>query len=189
MGDYILDKKYLNVDFRQDNLSNTEYENCTFQNCNLVSLNLSNTQFTDCVFDTCDFSMTQLNNTGFRDIEFENCKLVGLNFEDINKFMCSFSFKNCILDYSIFTRLNIEKTLFSNCSIVEADFSFCKLKLSKFVDCNLSRTVFNNTDVRNVDFTSSQNYSIDPENNIIKKAKFSTAGLRGLLDKYDIVIE
>ncbi|MGB5462457.1 MAG: pentapeptide repeat-containing protein, partial [Aureibaculum sp.] len=33
------------------------------------------------------------------------------------------------------------------------------------------------------------NYSIDPEKNPIKKAKFSQDGIGGLLDKYDIVIE
>jgi len=32
------------------------------------------------------------------------------------------------------------------------------------------------------------NYSIDPEKNKIKKARFSTAGIAGLLDKYDIEI-
>jgi len=33
------------------------------------------------------------------------------------------------------------------------------------------------------------NYSIDPELNKIKKARFSTQGIAGLLDKYDIEIE
>ena len=38
------------------------------------------------------------------------------------------------------------------------------------------------------DFTTAHNYSIDPEINKIKKAKFSLSQLPGLLDKYDIVI-
>jgi hypothetical protein len=33
------------------------------------------------------------------------------------------------------------------------------------------------------------NYSIDPDLNKIKKARFSTQGIAGLLDKYDIEIE
>jgi hypothetical protein len=39
------------------------------------------------------------------------------------------------------------------------------------------------------DFRTSYNYSINPEVNRIKKAKFSTAGIAGLLCKYDIEIE
>ncbi len=40
-----------------------------------------------------------------------------------------------------------------------------------------------------VDFRTSFNYSIDPQLNRIKKAKFSLPGIAGLLDKYDIVID
>jgi len=40
-----------------------------------------------------------------------------------------------------------------------------------------------------VNFLTSYNYSIDPENNRLKKAKFSMNGLAGLLGKYDIEIE
>jgi fluoroquinolone resistance protein len=39
------------------------------------------------------------------------------------------------------------------------------------------------------DFRTAYNYSIDPEKNRIKKAKFSIFGVTGLLDKYDIEIE
>jgi hypothetical protein len=39
------------------------------------------------------------------------------------------------------------------------------------------------------DFRTAFNYSINPETNRIKKAKFSKEGLNGLLDKYDIEIE
>ena len=33
------------------------------------------------------------------------------------------------------------------------------------------------------------NYAIQPDSNRIKKARFSLQGVRGLLEKYDIVIE
>jgi fluoroquinolone resistance protein len=39
------------------------------------------------------------------------------------------------------------------------------------------------------DFRTAINYSIDPENNRIKKAKFNFSEIFGLLDKYDIEIE
>jgi hypothetical protein len=48
---------------------------------------------------------------------------------------------------------------------------------------------FENTIIEKADLRTSYNYSIDPENNRIKKAKFSLAQIAGLLDKYNIEID
>jgi len=45
------------------------------------------------------------------------------------------------------------------------------------------------TILEKVDFRTAINYSFDLELNRVKKAKFSTAGVIGLMDKYQIVIE
>ena len=55
--------------------------------------------------------------------------------------------------------------------------------------CNLERATFDQTILEKADLRTSYNYSIDPENNRLKKAKFSMEGISGLLDKYDIEIE
>jgi len=67
---------------------------------------------------------------------------------------------------------------------VEAD-----LTNSVFTNCDLAGTVFENTILVKADFRTSYNYSINPETNKIKKAKFSILGVAGLLDRYDIVVE
>jgi fluoroquinolone resistance protein len=74
--------------------------------------------------------------------------------------------------------------------------SYKKLTLQKvdltsavFDNCNLTQAVFDHTILEKADFRTSYNYSIDPEINRIKKAKFSILGVLGLLDKYDIDIE
>jgi len=51
------------------------------------------------------------------------------------------------------------------------------------------RATFDNSILAGTDFRSASNYSFDPEKNKIRKAKFSLAGLPGLLDKYDILSE
>jgi uncharacterized protein YjbI with pentapeptide repeats len=79
--------------------------------------------------------------------------------------------------------------LFKNSKVVEADYTECDLKNSSFKGCDLQRTIFNNTNLEGVDFRTSFNFSIDPASNRIKGAKFSLAGLAGLLDKFDIEIE
>lgn len=79
--------------------------------------------------------------------------------------------------------------MFSNSKLIEADFTGSDLTSSVFTNCELSRAIFKNTNIENADFRTSYNYSIDPENNRIKKAKFSIYGITGLLDKYDLEIE
>lgn len=69
------------------------------------------------------------------------------------------------------------------------DFTECDLAGAMFSECDLARATFDNTNLEKADFRSSYNYSIDPEKNRMKKAKFSLTGVVGLLDKYDIVID
>jgi len=85
--------------------------------------------------------------------------------------------------------MKLKKMIFKNCNIQEADFSEAELTNSVFDFCDLQRTIFFHTNLEMVDFRTSYNYSIDPEQNKMKKAKFAASGLSGLLDKYNIIIE
>ena len=58
-----------------------------------------------------------------------------------------------------------------------------------FDNCDLARAIFANSILEKADFRTSYNFSIDPEINKIKKAKFSLTTVSGLLGKYDIEIE
>ena len=53
----------------------------------------------------------------------------------------------------------------------------------------MEQSVFNKTILEKADFRTAYNFSIDPENNRMKKARFSSIGIQGLLYKYDIVID
>jgi fluoroquinolone resistance protein len=72
--------------------------------------------------------------------------------------------------------------------LTEADFSESDLTAAVFDHCDLARATFDHTVLEKADFRTAVNYSIDPEKNKIKKARFSMAGIAGLLDKYDIDI-
>jgi len=71
----------------------------------------------------------------------------------------------------------------------ETDFTETDLSSAIFETCDLQRAVFYATILEKADFRSSFNYSLDPERNRIKKARFSRLGIAGLLDKYNIEIE
>ncbi len=182
-------KIFTKIDFTQSPLEKGEYENCTFRNCNFYETNLSNIIFRECEFNACDISLARLKNTVFNDIRFINCKLLGLHFDHCSQFLLFFTFEDCSLKLSTFYKLKLKKTLFKNCNLQEVDFTETDISQSKFENCDLQRAIFAKTNLEMVDFRTAYNYSIDPEFNRMKKAKFSATGVIGLLDKYNIIIE
>lgn len=52
----------------------------------------------------------------------------------------------------------------------------------------MTRSVFVQSNLKKADFRTAHGFSIDPESNTIQGAKFSMAGLAGLLDKYKLDI-
>jgi uncharacterized protein YjbI with pentapeptide repeats len=103
--------------------------------------------------------------------------------------MLLMGFNNCNLQYTFFFKKKMKNTQFVDCILKEANFTQSDLTKSDFKNCDLANAVFNNTNLGNVDFSTSFNFSIDPEINNLKKAKFSYQSLSGLLDKYDLIIE
>ena len=127
--------------------------------------------------------------TALGDVIFKNCKMTGIHFEQCNKFMTSLSFDNCQLNLSSFYKLKLKRTSFKNSVLHEVDFTEADISESVFDNCDLAKAVFENTNLEKADLRTSFNYSINPDINRIKKAKFSVSGIAGLLSKYDIVIE
>jgi len=186
---YSEDEKFDGIDYSIKKLPVGEYENCRFTNCNFAEANLSKITFIDCVFDNCNLSAANINGTAFQETSFSNCKLMGLRFEDCNQFLFTVSFTGCLLNLSTFYKVKLKNTRFINCSLQEVDFTEADLTLAEFDNCNLLHAVFDNSVLEKADLRTAINFSIDPERNKLKKAKFSAATLSGLLHKYDLVIE
>ena len=166
-----------------------EYENCDFNYCNFADCDLSDYRFVNCRFKDCNFSLAKLYNTMFQDVKFLDCKMVGLQFDMCNEFGISFSFEGCGLNHSCFYRMNLKRIVFKNSQLQEVDFVEADLSNAVFQNCDLSGAVFDRTLLEKADFRTSYNYTLDPEVNRIKKAKFSSKEVLGLLEKYDIEIE
>jgi fluoroquinolone resistance protein len=186
---YIEDKKFEEINFSETLLAVGNYENCQFVQCNFADCNFFDIHFADCIFANCNMGMAKLGATAFKEVKFTGCKLLGLHFEHCNPFGFDVYFDNCILNLSSFYKLKLKKTVFKNCSLSEVDFTEADLSNAIFENCNLDKAIFDNTILEKTDFRSSYNYSIDPAINKIKKAKFSLAGVTGLLNKYDIEVE
>lgn len=165
------------------------YDNCTFKDCNFSGADLSFIHLMDATFINCDISNAKLQKTALRNVHFKDCKTMGLLFDDCEDFLFEVSFENCILNFSSFARRKMKNAKFINCTLTEANFTHTDLTAANFEKCDLSGTKFENAILEKADFRTSINYSIDPELNKLKKAKFSLLGLPGLLDKYGIIIE
>ena len=183
------DKTFESDDFTLNNLPKDDYEYCTFIDCKFADSDLSNIAFRECEFIDCDLSLAKLKYTVLNDIVFKNCKLLGLHFNDCDDLLLSFRFENCNLELAVFYDLNLKNTVFTDCSFNGTDFTESDLSGSAFVNCNLKHTVFDRTKLEQADFRSAYNFSIDPEANSIKKARFSKENLAGLLYKYHIKVE
>lgn len=186
---YVEGKKYNNVDFSEEALAKGNYEDCTFANCNLANADLSDFNFIECSFEQCDWSVANIANTAFRDIKFKGCKLLGLHFEDANALMFAVRFEGCQLNLASFYQRSMKNTHFKECNLQEVDFTETDLTNARFDNCDLSGAIFDHTILEKADLRTAYHYSIHPEINRIKKAKFSMAGIIGLLNKYDIEVE
>jgi fluoroquinolone resistance protein len=173
----------------EDPLQKGDYDNCYFNACDFTGADLSFINFMECEFRECNISLTRLAQTSFREVSFISCKLLGLHFEDINNMMTSLVFKLCNLDVCSFNKLKLKKAIFIDSKLSEADFTDTDLGGSVFSNCDLDRAIFRNTNLEGADLRTAFNFRINPDQNHIKKARFTLNGLPGLLGRYDIEIE
>ena len=170
-------------------INNREFEDCIFKNCDFLNSDFSFNMFVDCEFIDCNLSMTKLTSTGLKSVHFKNSKLLGIHFHACDDFLFAVHFDECVLDYASFANKKMQKTIFNSCSLKEVTFIGTNLTNAVFENSNLDNAIFNDTQLAGANFTTAYNYKIDPEFNPMKKAKFSTVGIPGLLDKYHIKIE
>lgn len=186
---YITEQTYNTINYTEESLLKGEYENCTFSNCDFSHSDISQIKFIDCLFSDCNLSNADLSETSLQNIKFKDCKMQGLYFEKCYAFGFSVRFENCLLNHSSFYRVDLSDSSFSDTNLKEVDFTDSNCNNITFENCDMHRAIFDHTILENADLKSAVGFSIDPEINRIKGAKFSLAGIAGLLNKYDINIE
>ena len=173
----------------QLNEESTEFNKCTFKSTIFSGQDLTKYEFIDCTFNSCDFSSSRFENLVLTRAKFICCKMIGIDFSKCSRYTFSATFDNCILNYCVFIKNNLKKTLFKKCIIREALFSESDLNYASFPECDLTATVFDKCDLMDCDFRTAENYSLNPSLNKIKNAKFSYPGVLGLLSYFKIIIE
>lgn len=163
-------------------------ENTHFVCCDFAGADLSGLHLEDCILEDCRLSGACINGLCLNGVHFVRCALSGVNFYEAYKMVMSVSFDGCVLDFCSFHGLALKKTIFKNCSLRSAVFTQADLTEALFEQCDLSRAVFHQTRLDKADLSSSYNFVIDPDDNSLKKTRFSALNLAGLLEKYDLDI-
>ena len=183
-----INQTYNSVALIYAKLTNKEFEDCTFRDCNFSNTDFSHNTFSDCEFIDCNLSNIIISNSFLKNTTFTNCKMIGMDFSTTEDFLFEVNFVDCNIDYAIFDSKKMPKTKFQNCSLKEISCIGTNFTNAIFENCNLDKAIFNSSILIGADFATSHHFTIDPEKNAIRKAKFSTNGLLGLLEKYDIKI-
>lgn len=185
----IYGETFAQTDYTQKPFPKGEYEQCTFESCNFSEADLSGCVFLECTFAGCNLSLAKLGNTAFREVRFTDCKMLGLRFDQCNKFLFDIKTDRCNCNNASFFQVKLVKATFRSTQFHEADFAESDLSGSVFDQCDLSNAAFDQTVLEKADFRTSYHYALDPEQNRIKQAKFSLGGLPGLLGKYQLEID
>lgn len=183
---YITDQDYTEAQLLETPLQQGEYENCNFHELDLSETDFSQFKFINCSFNDCNLSLSRLSKTAFQDVRFKGCKMMGWRMDQCSDFGLQVQFEQCILQHASFYKKKLARTRFENCQLQEADFSECDLSHAEFVNCDLNLAVFANTNLEKADLRTASRYTIDPDQNRLKRAKFSWPALAGLLNKYDV---
>lgn len=185
----IEDEVFEKQDFAKIRLPQGDYEYCKFLNCNFSEGFLNGILFLECEFIDCNLSSAYITGTSFQDVKFTGCKLLGLHFETANPFGFSIHITDCQLNHASFYQVVLKNATIINSKLHHVDFTETDLTETCFDDCDLQHAVFENTNLEKADFRNAINYSIHPDNNKLKGAKFALEGVVGLLHKYGVKID
>jgi len=115
--------------------------------------------------------------------------MLGINFEECSQFGLSFRFDECNLSHASFFGGKFRKTMFTKSRLHEVIFTESDLVNSVFDECDLSRAVFDQTHLEGADFRTSFNFAINPNQNRMKRSRFSLTGAASLLESFGIRID
>ncbi|NND08470.1 MAG: pentapeptide repeat-containing protein [Saprospiraceae bacterium] len=149
----------------------------------------SQSLFENCSFNDCNLSNALVDNTKFQTCHFENCKIVGVDFSPISPILLSACFSKSNLDLCIFMEVDLRKLSFSECHITESQFINANLKEVAFEYCDLSHSLFEDCNLEAADFSTAKSYVFSPESNRIRQAVFSLPEVLRFLEPLDIIIK
>lgn len=170
-------------------LAGENYNECHFLGCDFSEVDFRGKRFQNCQFERCNFVATKLDGARFQDVFFSQSKLMGVDFTLCDSSFLEIGFEKCLLRGCNFTELKLKGTKFIECNLRECHFVQCNLEQANFEKSDLEGSLFHNTKLDKANFAGAIQYTIDPLNNSLKGAKFSSPEALALLGGLGIKIE
>jgi len=187
-----IEETFNNLEMAETVVSGKIFESCCFNKCDFSAAEFDACKFTDCEFVNCNLSNIQFSNSVLHDLCFEGSKLIGVDWTKAKwpqvKLTSTLKFYQCNLSLNNFFEINLIDAVFEECKLTETDFRGADLMGASMCYCDFEKSLLQHCNLTKVDFTGAFNYSINPLENKISKAKFSFPEVLGLLQDFDIEI-
>lgn len=187
-GSEQVEETYNESDWSGNTIEGVTFDECVFIGGTFTKALFEDCRFLQCEFRGCDFSVAKFPGTRFRDVRFVSCKLSGVDFLKASPGPIAI-FDECRLDYAGFSSMDLRGTQFLRCTALETDFAEARMEGVDCAGTDFAGARFSNTDLRGANFLEARNYSIDPQNNKVKKAIFDLPEAINLLRSIGVIIE
>ena len=171
----------------------SEFDGCKFQSCDFSSAVFTTCRFRDCDFQECNFNVAEFRRSRMQLSQFRGCKLAGVNWTlmDWRGFALDppLSFVRCDLSYGVFSELDLTQLIMHECSACEADFVGTDLTGADFDQTDFAGARFHRTKLDQCQFQQAYNFAIDPTQNSLSNARFSSPEVFNLLAPFKIKID
>lgn len=186
------DRAFSDLSQTKTRIESSSFYECNFDNCSFAETVFYNCRFVDCTFESCDLSLIQITSTVLSGVRFESSRLIGIDWTQADWNAISLGdpvrFTKCIISHSTFIGINLRKIKITDTTAKNVDFREVDLSCVDFAGTNLTDSMFANTNLSEADLTKARNYTIAPEKNNLKGARFSLPEAMSLLFNLDIVL-
>ena len=186
------DQRFRDLDLERSRLVESEFHDCHFEACSFSETVFQGCRFVECVFEECDLSLAQMPGTAFSASRFADSRVIGVDWTQADWSGVSLGqpigFERCALSHSTFIGLNLPGLQIKECVAADVDFREADLSKADFSGSDLNQSLFINTNLSKADLSTARNYSIAPEQNLLKGARFALPEAMSLLFSMDIVL-
>ena len=187
-GDFFADVTFSDLKIESADLSNREFERCTFRRCTLPHSRWVETRLEDCVFERCDLLQMVPEKLALRGVTFADTRLMGVDWSQLGT-MPVVQFERCDLRYSSFVALKLRRTRFVSCNAREAVFIDVDLSEADFTDTDMPGSTVQGCVLVKTDFRLSTGLLFNPQANQVKGARISVETAVALAQSLGMVVE
>ncbi len=169
-------------------VSGKEFEKCRFDKCSFLESSFNKCRFIDCIFSESKLSAVKFTGCVFFETAFLKSKIIGIDWSLAEK-VRGLQFIECELNLSGFTFMKLPNLVIKDSLAIDVNFMEADCSGANFEGTDFEKSIFHHTNLSKANFQKAYNYSIDFNQNMLKRTKFSLPEAASLLRGLDIVLE